>query len=727
MRGEILKKFVYPDIKPIGKKGVNVSSYFGENVFNLRQMEKYVSRKTLLAFKAWIHDGKKINKECANEIAEAMKDWSLSRGATHYTHWFLPLTGLTAEKHDGFIKLNMPGQVIEEFSGSKLISGEPDASSFPSGGIRSTFEARGYTAWDPSSPAFIMESATSNTLCIPSIFISYTGEALDKKLPLLRSEESLNKSAVNFLKIFGKTTKKVYSTCGAEQEYFLIDRNYYYLRQDLLLTNRTLLGAPSPKGQQLEDQYFGSIKERVMNFMNAVEEEAYKYGIPLCTRHNEVAPNQYEFAPIFEESNIAADHNQLLMEIMKRIAQRFGLVCLLHEKPFAGVNGSGKHVNWSMCDAEGNNLLSAGETREDTIQFLTVLTAILRGVYKYSDLLYASVVSAGNEHRLGANEAPPAIISVFLGQYLSDLLDKIEEGKKTIADKKDIVDFEIGRLPQFVRDTTDRNRTSPFAFTGSKFEFRAVGSSQNIATPVTVINTIIADSLDFISDEIKKKMKSEKKFEDAVLSVLREVLKETKPIRFEGNNYSQEWREEAEKRGLGNEPSAARALKAFIKKKNVDLFEKYKVFSKSEAASRYHIWVEMYCTLLDIEASTLMEMANANVIPSALKYQNLLLQNVQIMDSLKNKEKFETAAETDLSAHLKDVTNKIYYTRRNIKELEKLVEGLKTLDVEKKAEKIFSVMKPLCIHLRKHIDEIEQIVPDDCWPLPKYREMLFLI
>ncbi len=405
MRSEILKKFVNVEIHQINKSGESVSSYFGENVFNIRQMEKYVSRKTLIAFKNWIKDGIKINKDSANEIAEAMKDWAISRGATHYTHWFLPLTGLTAEKHDGFIKLNMPGQVIESFTGDKLISGEPDASSFPSGGIRSTFEARGYTAWDPSSPAYIMESATSKTLCIPSIFISYTGEALDKKLPLLRSEEALNKAAVNFLSLFGKKTSKVYSTCGAEQEYFLIDRNYYNLRQDLLLANRTLIGAPSPKGQQLEDQYFGAIKERVLNFMNAVEVEAYKYGIPLCTRHNEVAPNQYEFAPIFEESNIAADHNQLLMEIMKRVAHRLGLACLLHEKPFAGVNGSGKHVNWSMCDAEGNNLLSAGDSKEDTLQFLTVLTAILRAVYKYSDLLYASVVSAGNEHRLGANEA----------------------------------------------------------------------------------------------------------------------------------------------------------------------------------------------------------------------------------------------------------------------------------------------------------------------------------
>jgi len=727
MRRKILGKLTNTEIIKLDKQYSSVSSYYGENVFNIRKMEKYLSRKTLLEFKNWIYNGVKIDIKCANEIAEAMKDWAISMGATHYTHWFQPMTGLTAEKHDSFIKVNLPGQVVEEFSGNKLICGEPDASSFPSGGIRSTFEARGYTAWDPTSPAFIMEAASVRTLCIPTIFISYTGEALDKKLPLLRSDEAINESAKRLLKLFGKEVKKVFSTCGPEQEYFLIDRNYYNMRQDLILANRTLIGASSPKGQQLEDQYFGSIKERILNFMNAVEEEAYKYGIPLTTHHNEVAPNQFEFAPIFEESNIAADHNQLLMNIMKKTAQRFGLVCLLHEKPFAGVNGSGKHLNWSLSDDEGNNFLDPGNTPEDNLQFLTFLIAVLRGVYKHSDLLYASIVSSGNEHRLGANEAPPAIISVFLGEFLSNLLDEIESGKRTTVTKNDIVDFGIGRLPKFIKDTTDRNRTSPFAFTGQKFEFRAVGSSQNIATPITFINTIIAESLDYVANEIKKYLHKDKdNFETAVLSALRDIIKETKPIRFEGNNYSKEWIEEAKKRGLLNEPSAANALKALIKQENIKLFEKYKVLNINEVMARYHIWVEMYCAQLMIEANTLIEMANSNVIADALEYQKLLLDNMKLIldiDGLK----YENVAIEDLNEHINDVSNKIYYVRKNIKELVKLVARLSELEAEEKAEKIFKNMKPLMLHIRKHIDELEQVVPDRFWTLPKYREMLFLI
>ncbi|MFA5094988.1 MAG: glutamine synthetase III, partial [Candidatus Omnitrophota bacterium] len=467
-------------------------------------MQKYISKPTLGAFKRWMSEGAIISMEQANEIADAMKEWAIAKGATYYTHWFQPMTGLTAEKHDSFISPAGPGKVIEKFSGNKLIQGEPDASSFPSGGIRATFEARGYTAWDPSSPAFIIESKLGKTLCIPTIFISYHGEALDKKLPLLRSDEAISKAAVRLLKLFGhKNAKKVYSTCGPEQEYFLIDKNYYNLRQDLLLTGRTLVGAASPKGQQLEDQYFGAIKERVLNFMYEVAEEAYKLGIPLMTRHNEVAPHQYEFAPIFEESNLAADHNQLLMELMKKVAIRHNLICLLHEKPFAGINGSGKHLNWSLADNNGNNLLNPGETPEDNLQFLIFLAAVLRAVYRHSDLLRASVAMAGNEHRLGANEAPPAIISVFLGDQLSAILDMIEKGAKKKISKRDIIDLGIARLPRFNKDMTDRNRTSPFAFTGSKFEFRAVGSSQNISTSITMINTIIAESLDHVAEKIK--------------------------------------------------------------------------------------------------------------------------------------------------------------------------------------------------------------------------------
>ncbi|MDD5583804.1 MAG: glutamine synthetase III, partial [Candidatus Omnitrophica bacterium] len=497
-----------------------VSTYFGENTFSIETMQKHISKETFEAFKLWMSEGKTITLVQANEIANAMKDWAIAKGATYYTHWFQPMTGLTAEKHDSFISITGPGKVIEKFSGNKLIQGEPDASSFPSGGIRATFEARGYTAWDPSSPAFIIESTLGKTLCIPTIFISYHGEALDQKLPLLRSDEALSKAATGLLRLFGHTdVKKVFSTCGPEQEYFLIDKHYYNLRQDLLMTGRTLIGAASPKGQQLEDQYFGTIKERVLNFMFEVAQEAYKLGIPVVTRHNEVAPHQYEFAPIFEESNIAADHNQLLMDLMKKVALRHNLVCLLHEKPFAGINGSGKHLNWSLADNQGNNLLNPGETPEDNLQFLTVLVAVLRAVYIHADIIRAGVALAGNEHRLGANEAPPAIISVYLGEQLNTILDMITKGAKKEVSKHYIIDLGLARLPRFDKDMTDRNRTSPFAFTGAKFEFRAVGSSQNISTSIAIINTIVAESLDYVAEKIKNANGTGKDFNEAVLQV----------------------------------------------------------------------------------------------------------------------------------------------------------------------------------------------------------------
>src|SRR3989338_1120587 len=587
-----------------------VSSYFGENTFTMETMKKHISKDTFEAFKTWMNEGKTISLDQANEIANAMKDWAISKGATYYTHWFQPMTGLTAEKHDSFISITGPGKVMEKFSGSKLIQGEPDASSFPSGGIRATFEARGYTAWDPSSPAFIIESKLGKTLCIPTIFISYHGESIDKKLPLLRSDEALNKAAIGLLKLFGhKDVKKVFSTCGPEQEYFL-------------MTGRTLIGAPSPKGQQLEDQYFGTIKERVVNFMFEVAEEAYKLGIPVMTRHNEVAPHQYEFAPIFEESNIAADHNQLLMELMKKVALRHNLVCLLHEKPFAGINGSGKHLNWSLADDKGNNLLNPGETPEGNLQFLTVLVAILRAVYLHADLLRASVAIAGNEHRLGANEAPPAILSVFLGEQLVKILEMIEKGAKSQVSKRDMVDFGIARLPRFNKDMTDRNRTSPFAFTGAKFEFRAVGSSQNISTPITVVNTIIDESIDYVASEIRKAQG--KDFNTKVMKAIAKIFKETKNIRFEGNNYSEEWLREAKKRGLPNVASTSEALEALTKEKNISLFGKYRVFSREELLARYHIWIHMYNLTLEIEANTLNEMVNSCVVPAGYEYERLL-------------------------------------------------------------------------------------------------------
>ena len=727
IREEVLFKIKSVDLEK-KEQPESVSSYYGENTFSVSTMKEHISESTFNAFKRWMSEGITISMDQANEIAECMKKWAMSKGATYYTHWFQPMTGLTAEKHDSFISIIAPGRVIEKFSGNKLIQGEPDASSFPSGGIRATFEARGYTAWDPSSPAFIIESTLGKTLCIPSIFISYHGEALDKKLPLLRSDEALNKAAIGLLQLFGhKDVKKVVSTCGPEQEYFLIDKHYYNLRQDLVLTGRTLVGAGSPKGQQLEDQYFGTIKERVINFMFEVAEEAYKLGIPVITRHNEVAPHQYEFAPMFEESNLAADHNQLLMELMKKVALRHNMVCLLHEKPFAGINGSGKHLNWSLADDKGNNLLNPGETPEDNLQFLAVLVAVLRAVYNHADLLRASVAMAGNEHRLGANEAPPAIISVFLGSQLTSILDMLEKGAKNKVSKRDIIDLGIARLPKFNKDTTDRNRTSPFAFTGNKFEFRAVGSSQNISTPITVINTIIAESLDYVADKIRK-ASSGKDFNTAVLRVVAELTKETKDIRFEGNNYSEEWLKEAKKRGLPNVASTAESLKALEKKDNIALFEKYKVFSKEELIARYKIWMDMYNITIGIEANTLNEMVNSCIVPAGCEYEQLLADNLLKLTQLKKEVKLEldAAVLNDQKAHLSEVAQKIYYVRRNSKELEKLLEKAAGLHHEERAELYFEELKPLMEHIRKHVDALERVVSDEHWDLPKYREMLFV-
>jgi len=706
-----------------------ISSYFGENTFNLKAMRKHISKTTFLAFESWVSEGKIISLIQANEIADAMKEWAISKGATYYTHWFQPMTGLTAEKHDSFISFVEPGKVIEKFSGNKLIQGEPDASSFPSGGIRATFEARGYTAWDPSSPAFIIESSLGKTLCIPTIFISYHGEALDKKLPLLRSDEALNKAALGLLKLFGhRNVKKVFSTCGAEQEYFLIDKNYYNLRQDLVMAGRTLIGAPSPKGQQLEDQYFGAIKERVVNFMFEVAQEAYKLGIPVMTRHNEVAPHQYEFAPIFEESNLAADHNQLLMELMKKIALRHNLVCLLHEKPFGGINGSGKHLNWSLADDQGNNLLNPGETPHENLQFLIILVAVLHAVHQHADLLRASVALAGNEHRLGANEAPPAIISVFLGEQLTSILNMFENGVKSKVAKQDIIDLGIGRLPRFNKDTTDRNRTSPFAFTGAKFEFRAVGSSQDISTPITIINTIIAESLEYVTNQIKTIKGTGKDFNSEVLKVISNIVKETKAIRFEGNNYAQEWIKEAQERGLPNVASTYESLEAYTKVKNIALFEKYKVFSKEELIARYHIWIHMYNLTLEIEANTLKEMVNASVVPAGYKYEKLLARTLRELVELEKSAglKIDPAALEDKKAHLSDVVSKIYYVRRNTNEMDKLLERAQKSSDEKRAELYFKELKALMEHIRRHVDALECVVSDDTWDLPKYREMLFI-
>jgi glutamine synthetase len=714
-------------IKPIEvekiQNPVPVPEYFGINTFGELTMKKMVSEKTFRAFKKWQDEGVVINGEQADDIARAMKDWAIGLGASSYTHWFQPMTGLTAEKHDSFISFTSSSTVIDKFTGSKLIQGEPDASSFPSGGIRATFEARGYTAWDPSSPAFIAEVDGGKTLSIPTIFISYTGEALDKKLPLLRSDQAINKAAVALLKLFGHEAANVFSTCGPEQEYFLIDEAYYRMRPDLVLAGRTLIGASSPKGQQLEDQYFGSIKDRILNYMFEVSTEAFKLGIPVTTRHNEVAPHQYEFAPIFERSNLAADHNQLLMDIMKKVAHRHGLVCLMHEKPFAGINGSGKHVNWSLSDDKGMNLLNPGDTPEENLLFLTVLASVIHAVYTHSDLLRAAVASAGNEHRLGANEAPPAIVSVFLGEQLFKIVEMLESGKLSKAKKQDLVNLGIGLLPQFPRDTTDRNRTSTFAFTGAKFEFRAVGSSMNISTSLAVLNTIVADSMLMVTERIKAESKKSS-FEAAVLKVLSGVIGESKAILFEGNNYSEEWVKEAAKRGLPNVASTPEALKALVKPKAIELFEKHGVFSKVELKARYHIWLETYEKILDIEAKTLADMAKTIVLPPAYQHQSCLASGVANLSNAGVK--LEAGALDDRKEVIAGISSDIFYVHKNIKVLEEMLKKAHELDLEKKTAYIFSEIKPQMEHIRKHIDALESVMPDQLWTLPKYREMLFI-
>jgi glutamine synthetase len=710
------------------EKQINIFESFGINTFSESTMKKHLKEKTFYAFKKWQTHGELITPSQSDEIANAMKNWAISKGATAYTHWFQPMTGLTAEKHDSFITVNGTGQVLETFSGSELIHGEPDASSFPSGGLRATFEARGYSAWDPSSPAFIAEVDLGKTLCIPSIYVSYTGQTLDKKLPLLRSEDVLNKAATDLLKLFGnRDVSMVHSTCGAEQEFFLIDEGFFKLRSDLILIGRTLIGAPSPKDQQLGDQYFGSIKERVLNYMNDVAQQAYKLGIPLATRHNEVAPHQYEFAPAYEASNLAADHNQLLMNIMKKTAKHHGLECLLHEKPFAEINGSGKHLNWSIEDDNGNNLLNPGDTPEDNLQFLTFLVAVIQAVYNYSDLLRASVAPAGNEHRLGGYEAPPAIISVFLGTTISKILDNISKGKIKKISKKDIIKLGIGHLPDIIRDNTDRNRTSPFAFTGNKFEFRTLGSSLNISTPLTVLNTIISDSINTIVSRIKKETKKSE-FSSAVLTVLAEIINTCKPILFEGNNYSEEWVKEAEKRGLTNEKSSTNALKSFVARSNIKLFEKYGVFSKAELEARYSIWLDIYNKTLEIEGKTLLDIVLTQILPAANDFQ---IETGNSLDVLKAMAEDETIP---IPIHAVDERKKmfaklsadIYYIRKISGDLSKMIKYAGTMGSVREAEYLNAELKPHMDHIRHHIDDLESIMPDELWQLPKYREMLFL-
>ena len=704
------------------EKFVPVSQYFGEDTFSNKVMKEKLPKDTFRKLMEAINEDKMLDAETANIVAHAMKEWALDKGATHFAHWFQPMTGITAEKHDAFADPCGPGAVIERFSGKQLVQGEPDASSFPSGGIRATFEARGYTAWDMSSPAFIKRNGISTTLCIPTAFISYTGQVLDKKTPLLRSIRALSNSAVKMLKLLGaKNVKKVHSNLGPEQEYFLIDMDYYYKRQDLVLGGRTVVGAPPAKGQELEDQYFGSIKERISSYMHDVEEELFKLGIPAKTRHNEVAPSQYEIAPVYEEANLAVDHNQLVMDTLKYVAKKHRLAALLHEKPFAKINGSGKHVNWSLSDDNGNNLLNPGSTPQDNIHFLVFLIATVRSVYKHADILRAAVASYGNDHRLGANEAPPAIISVFLGEQLTRILSNIEKGTVTKATREEIIDLGISSLPQVSKDNTDRNRTSPFAFTGNKFEFRAVGSSQNIASPALVINTMVAESLDELAQKISAR--GTKNINQAVFDVLRSEIKFIKPILFNGDNYTKEWEVDAKKRGLPNEKTTPSALKALITDKALKLFEKYEVLSNVELKSRYLIHVERYIKDLEIEVNCLNNICMTQVIPAAVAYQQKVAKAITSSQKALGAGAV-VSSQKEILKKIMELISKIYKTNDDIQTKVKAASAVH--DEPKKAEFLGSKVKPKMDELREYVDALENIVDDEIWPLPKFWEMLFI-
>ncbi len=699
-----------------------VSSYFGENTFSIRVMKAKLPKNVYKKLIEIIEKNKKLDIDTANTIAHAMKEWAMENGATHFAHWFQPMTGITAEKHDAFIEPSGEGEVIERFSGKQLVQGEPDASSFPSGGIRATFEARGYTAWDMSSPAFLRKNGSGATLCIPTAYISYTGEALDKKTPLLRSINAVNKSAIRILRLLGnRKSKKIISNLGPEQEYFLIDEDYFYKRQDLVLTGRTLIGAPPAKGQELEDQYFGSIKERIQIYMHDIERELYKLGIPAKTRHNEVAPSQFEIAPIFEEANIAVDHNQLVMDTMRRVAKHHNLACLLHEKPFARINGSGKHLNWSLSDTDGNNMFEPGRTPQDNMQFLVFLIAAIKAVYEYSDILRASVAYSANDHRLGANEAPPAIISVFLGDQLTKILYDIENGNVTCLSNDCIIDLGLSSLPLVSKDTTDRNRTSPFAFTGNKFEFRAVGASQSISFPATVLNTIVAAALDEIADRLESK--KEVDIKQAVFDIIREELKKIKPVLFMGDNYSEEWHKEAERRGLPNLKTTPEALLALNSEKALRLFHKYGVLSNVELKSRYHIWLEKYAKDIEIEAKALYDIVTTQVIPAGIKYQRELAESIAGASAALGG-KADLSVQKDFLTGVTVLISNIRSASQKMKESCEKAGSIK--DEQEKAEYYSKDIKPKMDDIREDVDKLETFVDDDLWSIPKFWEMLFI-
>ncbi|MFA5778814.1 MAG: glutamine synthetase III [Elusimicrobiota bacterium] len=706
-------------------KGKPISEIYGMNSFNDEAMKKYLPAKTYQALKKIIKECGRVEPALAQVVAQGMKEWAIGRGATHFTHWFHPMTGLTAEKHDSFLSFSKDGKVIERFSGSNLIQGEPDASSFPSGGLRSTFEARGYTAWDPTSPAFLVEAVNGTTLCIPCIFLSYTGEALDKKVPLLRSMDRLSEAAVKILHLFGnKKINRVYTTVGPEQEYFLVDKAYYNRRPDLIITGRTLFGAKPPKGQEMEDHYFGSIRERILAFMHDAELELFKLGIPVKTRHNEVAPAQFEIAPLFEDSNVATDHNQMIMETLKKFANRHNLALLLHEKPFLGINGSGKHNNWSMADSDGNNLLEPGKTPHANLQFLTFLIATIKAVYKYSDLLRATVATAGNDHRLGANEAPPAIISVFLGEQLTEILNNLEKNKKADYSDKAIINLGISKLPAISRDNSDRNRTSPFAFTGNKFEFRAVGSSHSIAMANYTLNVIVADVLNVLYKEIENNMKNEKDINKAVLKAIIPLITETAPIRFEGNNYDPAWEKEAKKRGLPNKKTAPESLKDLVSKKNKDVFIRLNILSEVEIESIYTILVEQYIKVVNIEVETALMMAKTLVLPGVVKYQNVLSMSVNNLSSVKSISAKVLKKESEIVSMYSKLVAELYEKTGKLDAV--LDKKEKIVNEDEKANFYCREIIPLMYSLRETVDALEEYTGDEYWVLPKYREMLFV-
>ena len=690
----------------------NVPEYFGSDVFNESVMKERLPKATYKALKKTIDNGDPLDIEVANIVANAMKDWAVEKGCTHYTHWFQPMTGLTAEKLDSFISPTEDGHVIMEFSGKELVKGEPDASSFPSGGLRATFEARGYTAWDPTSYAFIKEKA----LCIPTAFCSYNGEALDKKTPLLRSMEAINKSALRILKLFGSDATRVTANVGPEQEYFLVDREMYAKREDLILAGRSLYGAPAPKGQELEDHYFGTIKTRVQAYMKDLDEQLWKLGIYAKTKHNEVAPAQHELAPIYGTTNIATDHNQLTMEIMKRTARKHGFKCLLHEKPFAGINGSGKHNNWSISTNTGVNLLDPGKTPAENAQFLLFLTAVIKAVNDYQDILRASVASAGNDHRLGANEAPPAIISIFLGDELTGVLDAIVNGVK-YEDKRVEMEIGVDVLPHFPKDTTDRNRTSPFAFTGNKFEFRMPGSKLSVAGPNTVLNTIVSDVLDQFADELEKA----DNFQDALDDLIKRTIKENQNIIFNGNGYSDEWPVEAEKRGLLNLKSTPEAVPAFLAQKNVDVFSKYGVYTEAELQSRVEILLDEYCKTLNIEALTMIDMAKKEILPAAAKYIKDIAKTAELAKSCGAETVFEEETVKEISALVTEMYKALGTLEADVQKVHSIE------DTQEMANFFHDTIFADMGALRVPADKIETLVGKDYWPYPTYSDLLFYV